>query len=554
MWEITGGEEEVNLLVFQEDKAYIQQCLENGEIDYLEAASEASESEFFEYINSRGILQKLSESYPLRREKEEVPMWLYVASDISLRLHGMQSFHGYPLVIRTGGMVNALGPAVGKKVMHPETGQVTLHCPGFNSKNEYDRETPCDQDWLRKVARATPADELLRWYNTQVPQILKGERLYDKEGIFVGDASYIFVPDNENYEGSEVLLFDEHNHPVNKEEVSQKQLRRCSYKRCYKWVELIHTNRKGEFFFFVGMHLGRGRDHESPILYELVENFLQVVGSGIMKWLIVDRGFLDGKEIEHLKKEWGVDTISGLKRNMSVLEDARGLLRMGDVHWQDYHPVKLEKTPCPIPKPESIVKREAARQRTLKARGDWPKPQPPEKVAVFNDLTSWDSCHVPLTVVLTAQEDKPPWGLVTTFRTEDGPFLRDTYHIRETIEERHRQTKLFWDLTGFHSCNFNLVTNQIVFVGLAYTLLQIQLLDENRDELNRMTRTTLKGQLLPYSNHIIVYYKQYFAFFNVPEYTGIIIDIVEPGKSKLRKKVRKLQREFLHGLNSPRPP
>ena len=102
----------MNLLVFQEDKAYIKQCLENGDVDYIEVASEASETEFFTYLNKHGLLQKLSETYPLRRKKQEVPMWLYVVSDISLRLHGMQSFHGYPLVIRTGGLINALGPKV----------------------------------------------------------------------------------------------------------------------------------------------------------------------------------------------------------------------------------------------------------------------------------------------------------------------------------------------------------------------------------------------------------------------------------------------------------
>ena len=33
------------------------------------------------------------------------------------------------------------------------TGAVTLACPGFNDKNDYDRQTPCDQDFLRKFAR-----------------------------------------------------------------------------------------------------------------------------------------------------------------------------------------------------------------------------------------------------------------------------------------------------------------------------------------------------------------------------------------------------------------
>jgi len=107
---------------------------------------------------------------------------------------------------------------------------------------------------------------------------IKEENLFDPEGIFIGDASYVFVPDNENYEGSVVMLFDENNHPVDKEELTERQLRRCTYKRCYKWVELIHTNRKGEFFFFVGMRLGSGKKHECPILYEIVENFLNLHG------------------------------------------------------------------------------------------------------------------------------------------------------------------------------------------------------------------------------------------------------------------------------------
>lgn len=543
----------MNLLVFQEDKEYIRQSLGNGDVDYIEAVSEGKETEFFEYLNNRGLLQKLSKTYPLKRKKEEVPLWLYIASDISLRLHKMQSFHSYTLVIRTGGLLNALGPKVGKKVIHPKTGQVTLQCPGFNNKNTYERETPCDQDWLRKMARATPSGKLLIWYNREMPRLIKEEGLFDSEGIFIGDASYIFVPDNENYEGSVVLLFDEHNHPVKKEELTPEQLKRCSYKRCYKWVEIIHVNRKGEFFFFVAMELCSGNKHESPILYNLVEEFLKVVGRGVMKWLVVDRGFLDGEQMGHLKKDWGVDTISGLKSNMAILEDARGLCRMDKVEWQDYLPIKLE-TPLSEPKPEHILRREESRQRTLKAQGHWPKPPQAEKIVVFNDLTSWDACPLPLTVVLTAKKDEQPWGLVTTAHTKDGSLIRDNYRLRETIEERHRQTKLFWDLTNFHSPNFNLVTNQVVFVGLAYTLLQMRLLDENRAELNRMTRSSLNGQLLPYDNHIVVYYKQHFAFFTAPEYSNIIMDIVEPAKSRLKRKFRQLHREFLYGLKRPRPP
>ena len=41
----------MNLIVFEQDKAYVKRSLENGEIDYMEVASESAETEFFEYIN-----------------------------------------------------------------------------------------------------------------------------------------------------------------------------------------------------------------------------------------------------------------------------------------------------------------------------------------------------------------------------------------------------------------------------------------------------------------------------------------------------------------------
>src|SRR2546429_8292365 len=139
-------------------------------------------------------------------------------SEISLKLHGSPSHHAFPRVLRSGGLIDALGPKLGgQKTTHPETGEVTLSCPGFNDKNDYDRQTPCDQDFLRKFARDTEAERLHTWFNREVPRCLRSLKLLDAEGLLVGDASYLFVPDNPGYESSEVLWFDEHNHPVDAE-------------------------------------------------------------------------------------------------------------------------------------------------------------------------------------------------------------------------------------------------------------------------------------------------------------------------------------------------
>lgn len=145
------------------------------------------------------------------------------------------SFHSYPLIIRAGGLIEALGPEVATRKVDSQTGDMTIQCRGFNTRNLGPRATPCDQDYLRKLAKDTDAKKLEQWYNHHVAQLYRQLDAYDEEGIFIGDGSYLFVPNNENYEGSKRLLFNEHNHPVSKEEAKKMtpaQRDRCQWRRC----------------------------------------------------------------------------------------------------------------------------------------------------------------------------------------------------------------------------------------------------------------------------------------------------------------------------------
>src|SRR6266511_4789024 len=233
----------MDFVLFQYDQHFVLDAFRRGEFDFVDGVSELEETEFFRYIGAHKILPKLAESYPSPRKKQEVPTWMYIASNLSMRLHGVHSFHAYPYVVRCGGMLNAFGPDVAHKKTHPETGDVTLGCAGFNLKTSYDRQTPCDHDFLRKLAHDTVPGRLHHWFNHDVIRMFKQHKAFDPEGIFLGDASYLFVPDNERYEGSVKLLFDEHNHPIDSKEVSAEQRVRCQWKRCYKLVSLVHTNR-----------------------------------------------------------------------------------------------------------------------------------------------------------------------------------------------------------------------------------------------------------------------------------------------------------------------
>src|SRR5438270_1902147 len=140
----------MDLLALEHDRPFVLEALRSGEIDYLEHVGEAVEGDFFRQLINRQVLQRLADSYPPPRKKEEVPIWLYLASELSLKLHGDQSHHAIPRVLRPGGHIDALGPELrGCKTTHADTGAVTLALPGLNQKNDYDRHTPSDQDDLR---------------------------------------------------------------------------------------------------------------------------------------------------------------------------------------------------------------------------------------------------------------------------------------------------------------------------------------------------------------------------------------------------------------------
>ena len=262
----------MDLVVFENNKPFVIDEFREGRFDYVELASDVAETKFFQFLFGDQIVEKLGQSYPSPRDRHHVPLWMYVCSQLSLRLHGQHSFHSYPLIIRAGGLIDALGPEVARRTVDPDSGDLTLHCAGFNDRNLYPRQTPCDQDFLRKLARDTEPEKLEEWYNRHVVGVYKELGAFDADGLFIADGTYLFVPDNPRYEGSQRLLFDEHNHPVSKKQeqaMTKPQRARCCWRRCYKAVLLLHCDVAGERFVVAGVRVLRVGESEATALWPL---------------------------------------------------------------------------------------------------------------------------------------------------------------------------------------------------------------------------------------------------------------------------------------------
>jgi len=296
---------------------------------------------------------------PTDRKKEEVPRWFVLAANLSLKLHLENSFKAFERVARCGGLLSALPSEIASKHLDPKTQQILLECQGFNDKNHYTRATPCDQDFLRKFVRDVASERWAAWFNGAIQETFQAYGFFDPAGIFIGDGSYLFVPDNPDYEGSVVMWFDEHNHPVEYEKLSAQERKKAHRERCYKLVSLLHL--RGDCYVYAALAVVPGNAHECPVLYQLVEQFVKRVGQGVIKRLILDRGFIDGKNITRCKRDWGIDVLLPMKRNMDIWEDAWALGK--ECPWQELAAPAPEPKLPPSHRPEAIVRRELKRQK-----------------------------------------------------------------------------------------------------------------------------------------------------------------------------------------------
>jgi len=69
------------------------------------------------------------------------------------------------------------------------------------------------------------------------------------------------------------------------------------------------------------------QEHESKYTLELVRQAIENIGEGVLRVLLIDRGFLDGQDLWVIRHRLGIHFVIPSKDNMRVTADARGLCR-----------------------------------------------------------------------------------------------------------------------------------------------------------------------------------------------------------------------------------
>lgn len=543
----------MNLEIIEHHPQAVLEAFRQGEFDQIEIIGEADEREFFELCLKEKILQNLAESLPTARKKLDVPLWFQLAGNLSLKLHLENSFSAFERVVQCGGLLGALDPKIASKYLDPESKEILIQCAGFNDKNHYPRTTPCHHDTLRKAVKDVQADQWQGWFNGPVQETFQHYGFFDPAGIFVGDGSYLFVPDNPQYEGSVVMWFDEHNHPVDYDQLSPEERKKAHRERCYKLVSLIHV--RGDCYVYGAVAVVPGNAHEGPVFYQLVEECVKVLGVGVIKLLILDRGFIDGPRISRCKTEWGIDVLIPIRKRMDIWKDAWALGQSQP--WQGL-PLPTPPAPkAPANRPEVIARRERKRQQTLAARRPAPEPAKvltQSEYCWIEGFRSWSEVTVPLQVLLMreryADGHQDQWALMTTKVYPHPPQAREHYGLRVKIEERHRILKCFHDLSDFRSTRFNVIAAQVVFILLSYTLRQWQLWKLHQEELAGRTPGLIHKRLNIRKQYVIIYRGHAYTQMTLVRFTREVLELEPEARAKALVKIKQLEQSLLHPLEN----
>ena len=489
-----------DIIVYKENKPFVRQALKDGRIDYLDLTEWTFIDNFFAFLISIKFFEWNESSFPTPRERKNIPIWVLLSCMIQMKLHQTSAFLKLPAILRSGSILTRVGFNIGHKD------------GGFNYKNKKERKSIIDQDGGRKYFKAIEAEELEYWYNGDIVHFIRRHRGFDKRGIFIADASFSVVPDNENYTQAARMPLDEHDNIINLKMLGEEARKRIKYKLCYKLTTLLHlSNAVGDpVYIYGGVHLRPGNESEMKAGEKLVDDFVNTVGKGVIKLLIVDRGFLNGKMVTRFKTEHKIDTLIPIRSDMNILKDAIGLTRLPAHYWELYEEER--------DKEGKIIKR--------------------QEVCGFSEMTSWEECKIPLYVALMKEwkkgEEEHIWGLISTKVFKHPHEAFDLYKLRTSIEERHKQLKECWNITKFKSPDFNLDTTHVIFTLLTYTLLQLYLSRKNLQNLANKTIETLKQEEKLGKNAVIVYAKDCFATFEVNEYTNILLALKEKPKIRLK--------------------
>jgi hypothetical protein len=446
-------------------------ALKKGAITDVRVSQNLPVDKIVSFGLKEGFLKQGLLKFPDPRKNWEVPIEVVLLAQVLQRLNDEHSLLLAPYMLNSAELITELGY------------NASVLSDGFNDKAIHPRETAFHGETLKHILLSVKEQSLCKWFNQDwLPLWQTNSPGRTKQ--YVLDGTKIEIPNGQVarfYEDAGTVSDDEGNLSFG-----------------YKVVFLYEIiDKKG---VIVALKIGPIQRHDIELGRELIKDFPFEDGSS----LIMDRGFIDGAWITHLKTERNIDVHIPLRRNMAVTVAA--------VATADNHP------------------------------GSW-QPHPTRPVQWVYELKEqkdlfWDGCEVLRSGVLVRWVRKDgeidEVLFATTKADESAKQILSTYDQRAEIEESHRQMKCFQGLEKLPSKKLVQVTFRLIMGVIAYNLMNLFLNSENCGTFESYSLKTLRQKRVEESNpKVIIYTETTFAVVRQFEFLPLILRLKGPVQKHL---------------------
>jgi len=223
----------------------------------------------------------------------------------------------------------------------------------------------------------------------------------------------------------------------------------------------------------------------------LISHILRTQGVGFIKELIMDMGFLDGAWIHELKTRYRIDVFIPVRENMDILADALGLARLEPPSW-----IRIQD-------------------------------KEGREIALFNELTTWDSTDMPLNCCLI-RDRKPDgsyeyWAIVTTKKVNTALEIYAPYSDRWDLEEAFNELTCLWNYDRFYSTKWSLVMAQIFFTMAVYSMVSLYKTKVG-GQVAEMGIKRLRLEHFRSQEDAVVYLEDCYGIFTVQELLVLVLE------------------------------
>ena len=370
---------------------------------------------------------------------------------------------------------------------------------GFCYRGYEDKQKPMHKNVLADAVEKLTAEEVAHILNEAVKRLAERGIFKASPGHFALDSSDLETTEHYQGAGKKKVI-------VRKKLANGRYLEFEEYLYGFKVVVIYEVQLR----LIVAAQVAPINRHESNFTLALLQQAIANIGAGVIKVLIMDRGFLDGEALWTIKHRYGVDFVIPSKDDMQVTTEARSFRRqkgqVAEMVW-DHRPGQEDEQVGQVRlygvKAITAYDQygDAEHQKTLN-RKDF-KANPLNVVVVYE----WQgNCY--------RAGDEPVF--LTSLAVDQPLAVLDTYDLRSLIENcAFRELK-----QGWHLGKFPKKTEDAVRAHVLLTLVIFSLTNAYRTQVGQdLAQAGIRRQRLLWeaANQVLVVAGDYYAFFDLEE-------------------------------------